>query len=110
MIGVSAHSLDEVRYAEAHGANFAVLAPVFEKAQTPVPAIGLDALREACASLAAPGNVEAPYAGRFAVLALGGVNPGNAAECRRAGAAGIAAGQFFQDGNLQETVRRLREL
>ncbi len=31
LIGVSAHSTDAVRYAEAHAADFAVLAPIFEK-------------------------------------------------------------------------------
>ncbi len=97
VVGVSAHSLDEVRYAEAHGANFAVLAPVFEKAQTPVPAIGLDALREACASLAAPGNVEAPYAGRFAVLALGGVKSRQCRGLQAGGGGGNCRDTYFSE-------------
>jgi thiamine-phosphate pyrophosphorylase len=71
LIGVSAHSLAEVWEAEAHGANFAVLAPIFEKVQTAVKGIGLDALREACSGELGD---KAPRSDRFAVLALGGVN------------------------------------
>ncbi len=109
LIGVSAHSVAGVRYAEAHGADFAVLAPIFEKAQTAAKAIGLGALREACSALAAPGDVEAPYQGGFRVLALGGVNRANAANCLRAGAAGLAGIRLFQSGDVAETVRHLRE-
>ena len=108
ILGVSAHSVADVRYAEAHGADFAVLAPIFEKAGTPVKAIGVAALREACAALAPPGDVEAPYHGGFRVLALGGVNLSNARDCVAAGAAGVAGIRLFQSGDVWETVRRLR--
>ena len=50
LIAVSAHSVAEVRAAAADGANFAVLAPIFEKAHTEVQGIGVDALRAACAA------------------------------------------------------------
>jgi len=110
VIGVSAHSVRDVRYAEAHGADFAVLAPIFEKPGTPVMAIGTAALREACFALASPSDVEAPYQGGFPVFALGGVNAGNAPECFRAGAAGVAGIRLFQSGDVAETVKRLREL
>lgn len=106
LIGASAHSVAGARYAEAHGADFAVLAPIFEKAGA--TAIGLEALREACASLAAPGDVEAPYQGGFRVLALGGVSVSNARDCLAAGAAGVAGIRLFQAGDLSETVKRLR--
>jgi thiamine-phosphate pyrophosphorylase len=109
LIGVSAHSTAEVRLAESHGANFVVLAPIFEKEQARQPGIGLDVLREACSTLATPGNVEAPYAGHLAVLALGGVNLGNAHACIAAGAAGVAGMRLFQTGDIVETVRRLRK-
>jgi thiamine-phosphate pyrophosphorylase len=108
LIGVSAHSVADVRYAESHGADFAVLAPIFEKVQTTAKGIGLAALREACSALAAPGDVEAPYQGGFHVLALGGVNLANAADCLRAGAAGVAGIRLFQSGDVAEAVRRLR--
>jgi thiamine-phosphate pyrophosphorylase len=110
VIGVSAHSAADVRYAEAHGATFAVLAPIFEKVHASIPGIGLAALREACAALAAPGDVEAPYQGGFCVLALGGVTLANAEACARAGAAGVAGIRLFQGGDLGETVRKLRDL
>ena len=45
LIGVSAHTTADVRDAEAQGADFAVLAPIFEKVQTGTPGIGLEALR-----------------------------------------------------------------
>jgi thiamine-phosphate pyrophosphorylase len=110
LIGVSAHSVADVRYAEAHGADFAVLAPIFEKWGTAAKAIGVEALREACSALAAPGDVEAPYHGGFRVLALGGVSLGNARECVRAGAAGVAGIRLFQSGDVAETVKRLQDL
>ena len=110
VIGVSAHSPADVRYAESHGADFAVLAPIFEKATTLMPGIGLSTLREACAALAAPGDVEAPYQGGFSVLALGGVTLINASDCLRAGALGVAGIRLFQHGDLCETVRKLRDL
>jgi len=108
LIGVSAHSPAEVRSAESHGANFAVLAPIFEKVQTQAKGIGLDVLRDACALLGAPRDVEAPYSGRFAVLALGGVNLENARSCLQAGAAGVAGIRLFQTGDILKTVQWLR--
>jgi thiamine-phosphate pyrophosphorylase len=108
VIGVSAHTVDQVRYAEAHGANFAVLAPIFEKVQTNAGGIGLSVLRAASLPIAPPGNVEAPYTDGFPVLALGGVNLANATACLQSGAAGIAGIRLFQLGDVAETVHRLR--
>ncbi|MGB8772456.1 MAG: thiamine phosphate synthase [Candidatus Korobacteraceae bacterium] len=101
-IAVSAHTVDEVRVAATQGTNFVVLAPIFEKAHTDVPAIGIDALRDACAGSAATGD--------FAVLSLGGVTLSNARACLDAGAAGVAGIRLFQNGDVIETVRRLREM
>jgi len=109
VIGVSAHSLANVRDAEAQGASFAVLAPIFEKVQTDVKGIGLNALREACSATSKRGDVEGSGSGRLAVLALGGVNLTNARACLAAGAAGLAGIRLFQSGDIRETVRRLRE-
>jgi thiamine-phosphate pyrophosphorylase len=109
IIGVSAHSVDDVRYAEAHGADFALLAPIFEKRGTDVQPLGLSILALCCRANQAPDNTEAPPKIYFPVLALGGVTVGNAIECLRAGAAGVAGIRLFQKGDLHETVRDLRQ-
>lgn len=96
LIGVSCHSVEEVVQAEANGASFAVFAPVFEKRGAPERrATGLDELREAC-------KVEIP------VLALGGVTLANARQCRKAGAAGIAAIRLFQENDIASVVAELK--
>ncbi len=79
-IGVSAHNPAEARRALDAGAEYLTYSPVF---QTPskegvVPTVGLDGLRQAAEMFAAP------------LVALGGIAPENAADCLRAGAAGVA--------------------
>ena len=101
VIAVSAHTIEEVRAAADQGASFAVLAPIFEKAHTDVRPVGIDALRAACAST---------LRAEFAVLALGGVTLANVEACLAAGAAGVAGIRLFQNGDIVETVRRLRAL
>jgi len=101
VIAVSAHTIEEVRAAADQGANFAVLAPIFEKATVGAQGIGIDALRAACAST---------LPAEFAILALGGVTLANAGGCLAAGAAGVAGIRLFQNGDIGETIRRLREL
>lgn len=110
LIAVSAHSVEDVRYAEAHGADFAVLAPIFEKPGTDVPGLGLGLFTTASRGIAAPGNTEAAPQSSFPLLALGGVNLDNAAACIRAGASGLAGIRLFQEGNISETVRALRRV
>jgi thiamine-phosphate pyrophosphorylase len=106
LLGVSAHTIADVRSAEEQAADFAVLAPIFEKAQTGTPGIGVEALRAACAGSQSAGDKETP--GRFAVLALGGVTLLNARACIEAGAAGVAGIRLFQQGDVFETVEQLR--
>lgn len=94
----SCHEPKEVHRAAENGADLAVFAPVFEKKSTPgTKPTGLETLRTAC-----------QY--KIPVLALGGVTLENAADCLRAGAAGIAAIRLFQDQELADSVRRLRQL
>jgi thiamine-phosphate pyrophosphorylase len=122
VIAVSCHTVAEVRLAEAHGADFVVFAPVFEKAAAPSHGgklesgaqagvgVGLEALREACRGAAAPANVEGVGSGSMPVLALGGITLANAGACLEAGASGIAAIRLFQEHDLTETIRRLRAM
>ncbi len=104
LIGISAHSLADLHQARAQGAEFAVLAPIFEKVQFSLNGIGVEALREACSALRA----EEAGSSQFTVLALGGVNLTNAHACLEAGAAGVAGIRLFQSGDIFQTVRRLR--
>jgi thiamine-phosphate pyrophosphorylase len=103
LIGVSAHSLEDVRQAQASGASFAALAPIFEKAASGAKGIGLEVLRAACPPPSANQD-------RFRVLALGGVSLANARSCIDAGAAGVAGIRLFQQGDVAETVHQLRGL
>ena len=80
LIGVSAHSVDGIVQAEAQGADFAVLGPIYE---TPSkreygPPLGLHVLERAC------GRVRIP------VFAIGGMSASRAGEVRGAGAFGLA--------------------
>jgi thiamine-phosphate pyrophosphorylase len=110
LVAVSCHSVAEVRSAESHGADFVVLAPIFEKAGTNASPVGLETLRSVTRTRGPDLRVEAGD-NRVAVpvLALGGVNRLNAADCLRAGAAGIAGIRLFQEGRLKDTVKILRD-
>jgi thiamine-phosphate pyrophosphorylase len=91
---VSCHTAREAARAAEQGADFAAVAPVFEKRDSKFPE-GLETLRQACRH-------------QIPVFALGGVTLANAAICREAGAAGIAAIRLFQDNDIGEVVQRLR--
>ena len=86
LIGVSTHALEEALNARAEGADFIVFGPVFE---TPSKQIygapqGLEKLRDVTNALHG-----------FPVLAIGGINRDNTADCLSAGASGIAGISMF---------------
>jgi thiamine-phosphate pyrophosphorylase len=89
-VGVSCHSRDEAIAAEKAGASYVFFGPIYEtpsKLRFGEPQ-GTEKLAETCGSVGVP------------VLAIGGVNEGNAAACIRAGASGIAAIRMFQQADL----------
>jgi thiamine-phosphate pyrophosphorylase len=91
LLGRSAATLDEALAADA---DYLGVGPVWE---TPSkldadPAVGLDGLARICAAVTAP------------VVAIGGVDARNAADCIRAGAAGVAVIRAATDPALRAAV------
>lgn len=80
LLGLSASTLEEAREAEAAGAAYVGAGPVWATPSKPDAAapLGLDGLAAVCSALSAP------------VVAIGGIDRSNAADCIRAGAAGVA--------------------
>lgn len=80
VVGVSCHSLDEVRRAEQEAADYAYFSPIFASLSKPDygPVLGLEALGAASRAV------------RIPVIALGGVNAQNEHLCIEVGAAGVA--------------------
>lgn len=102
LVGVSCHNLEEAREAHTAGASYIFFGSVFDtpsKRAMGQPQ-GVARLAEICSSVTIP------------VIAIGGVSEENAAECVRAGAAGIAAIRMFQEPQntaaMQDVVERLR--
>ena len=80
LIGLSAHDEAEARAAAIGGADYVTFSPVFSSLSKPGygrPA-GLEGLRDLARRA------------RLPVVALGGIDAGNAAACLEAGAAGLA--------------------
>jgi thiamine-phosphate pyrophosphorylase len=96
-IGVSCHSVNEVRQAVDH-ADFVVYGPIFQKKTVSgSSAAGVEALHQACLE-------------KIPVLALGGITVENAGACLQAGAAGIAGIRLFQENEMRKVVGVLRSL
>lgn len=124
-VAASCHTVQEARIAEAHGADFAVFAPVFEKSVTERDEsghaktvlvsrrsgrVGLEGLSSTCLHERRPIGPEGIGSTHMPVLALGGITLENARECVAAGAAGIAGIRLFQDGDMEVVVTALKEI
>jgi thiamine-phosphate diphosphorylase len=87
MLGISATSIDDAEEAAAQGAAYIGAGPVWptpSKTDGGAP-FGLDGLTAICACVRVP------------VVAIGGVDAGNAAACIAAGAAGVAVVRAVDD-------------
>ncbi|HZH50138.1 MAG TPA: thiamine phosphate synthase [Nitrospira sp.] len=80
LLGASAHSMDEAVRAEANGADYVVLGPVYEtpSKQAFGPPLGLSKLEAVCQVVQVP------------IIGIGGVTVDRARDVRRAGAFGVA--------------------
>jgi thiamine-phosphate pyrophosphorylase len=99
LVGVSAHDADEVAAAARAGASYAHLAPIFAPYSKPAsrPPLGLEALGAAARA-------------GLPVLAQGGIDAQRAADCLRAGAAGVAVtGELCSAADPERAARALRE-
>ncbi|HXW54926.1 MAG TPA: thiamine phosphate synthase [Candidatus Cybelea sp.] len=99
-VGVSCHTMESAREAEQNGASYIFFGPVFDTPSKRVygPPQGLDRLGDICRVI------------RIPVMAIGGIEEANAADCIRAGASGFAAIRLFQERSkvrLAEFLERL---
>jgi len=87
LVGVSCHSLEGAQEAENAGASYTYFGPIYET-PSKIPfgkPHGVEELAQVAKAV------------RIPVIAIGGINESNAADCIRAGAAGIAAIRMIQD-------------
>ena len=95
LIGVSTHSLEEARAAQAGGADFVVFGPVFEtesKREFGEPQ-GLNRLAEVTSELRG-----------FPIVAIGGITLDNVDACFKAGASGVAAIRLLNDAERMSSI------
>jgi thiamine-phosphate pyrophosphorylase len=91
LLGRSVATLEQALAADA---DYLGAGPVWEtpSKRDADPSLGLDGLRELCAAVSIP------------VVAIGGIDASNAAECIRAGAAGVAVIRAATDPGLRRAV------
>jgi thiamine-phosphate pyrophosphorylase len=89
LLGTSAASVQEAREGEEAGAAYIGAGPVWATPSKPDadPAIGVGGLAEICSAVSIP------------VVAIGGIDASNAANCIRAGAAGVAVIRAARDAH-----------
>ncbi len=100
IVGLSVNTLEEALEAEAKGADYAGLGPAYATSTktTDLPALGPEGIGRITARL------------RIPVVAIGGINPSNAAEVTAAGAEGIAVvSAILGADSPSEAARSLRE-
>lgn len=87
LLGVSCHSIEEVRAAADEGADYVVFGPVFAPLSKPaeLPPVGLAGLSRCVAAVP-----------KIPVLALGGITLANIDACIESGAAGVAGISLYQ--------------
>ena len=98
LIGISTHSIDEIRKAENEGADFAVLGPINETPSKRIygPPLGLSTLEKACRATHLP------------IFAIGGINSTNVHSIMSAGAYGIAViSAILQAPNIVDSTKNL---
>jgi thiamine-phosphate pyrophosphorylase len=80
LVGVSTHSIHEVRQANRDGADYVLFGPIFDTPSKRLfgSPVGLEALAEVCRASAVP------------VFAIGGITAASVSDVRRAGAHGVA--------------------
>ena len=101
VVGVSASSVAEAIQAERDGADYIGAGTVFATGSKPDAGapIGLDGLAQIVRAVSIP------------VVAIGGVNSANAADCIAAGAVGVAViSAVVSAENVEAAARRLREV
>ena len=96
LVGASRHSVEGARQAEAEGADWIVLGPVFATPGKEDRALGLRALEDAARAL------------RIPIYAIGGIDATRTPAVVAAGARGIAVMRPFLSGSVSAAAARFR--
>jgi len=98
MLGISVHSVEAAKEAEKFYPDYLLVGTVFQSAshKGEKPG-GLDHLKAICQATVIP------------VIAIGGITPGNAADCIRAGAVGVAALSPFKGAGREALAKAYKE-
>jgi len=98
LIGVSTHSVEEARVAEAEGADFIVLGPIYDTPSKRAygPPLGIPILQETSRTIHLP------------IYAIGGITPNRIPHVLSSGAYGVAViSSILQAPSIADTTREL---